>query len=482
MMGVVYRALDPALGRTVALKTVHLAFSIPDAEREMFEKRFQAEARAAAGLSHPGIVVVHDVGRDPATGTLFIALEYLQGRTLAAVAPEGHPLEWREALRITARLAEALHHAHAEGIVHRDVKPANVMILPSGEPKLMDFGIAKVPASQLTSAGEFFGTPSYMSPEQAQGEAVDGRSDLFSLGAVLYQLLTGVRAFDAPNVPAILARVTQKDPPPPSAVAPQLPPDVDSIALRALAKKPQDRYPDGRTFAEDLDDVRSGRPPRHRAGWHPSERPEGTWVSVEPLVENETADLKGTGQPRRQATPEPQTGRLLRLTDRMGKRTFIALGAAAVLAIVAALLAPRPAPPAGGEGASSAVATTTKPSSGGLFRLPFAKEPAHLDIVFEHSLKGGTLKVWIDDDLAFEEALQSRVVKKILSVRIRKGTFRKTLDLPAGEHVIKVQVEGDGYSGSSRIRGSFESGEKRRLEINKGSLPLLKQELELEWS
>src|SRR5262249_12848589 len=146
MMGVVYRATDPALGRTVALKTVRLAFSIPGVDRDTFEKRFLAEARVAAGLSHPGIVVVHDMGRDAATGTLFIALEHLQGRTLAETAPEGQALEWREALRITARLAEALHHAHAQGVVHRDVKPANVMVLPSGEPKIMDFGIAKVPA------------------------------------------------------------------------------------------------------------------------------------------------------------------------------------------------------------------------------------------------------------------------------------------------------------------------------------------------
>ncbi|HEY6552904.1 MAG TPA: serine/threonine-protein kinase, partial [Vicinamibacteria bacterium] len=167
MMGIVYRAHDPDLGRLVALKTIKLAFAIPEGEKAAFEKRFQAEARAAAGLQHPGLVVVHDVGRDAATDTVYIALEYLEGHTLAEVASDGTPMDWRQALRITQKLADALHHAHAKGIVHRDIKPANIMVMASsGQPKVMDFGIAKLPASTLTTAGEFFGTPSFMSPEQ----------------------------------------------------------------------------------------------------------------------------------------------------------------------------------------------------------------------------------------------------------------------------------------------------------------------------
>ncbi|PYQ18159.1 MAG: cag pathogenicity island protein Cag6, partial [Acidobacteria bacterium] len=263
MMGVVYEALDPALGRRLALKTIRLAFEVPPADRASFEQRFLGEARAAAALQHPGIVVVHDVGRDDASGTLFIALEFLEGRTLAEETAAGKPVEWTRALRLGAQVARALHHAHAEGIVHRDVKPANIMVLASGHAKIMDFGIAKVPASQLTMAGEFFGTPSYMSPEQAGGLPVDPRSDLFSLGCILHQLLTAQRAFHGPTLPTILMRVIHEDPPPPSRLVPGLPAGVDAVVGRALAKDRDRRYPDGKTMAEDIEDVLAGRTPRH---------------------------------------------------------------------------------------------------------------------------------------------------------------------------------------------------------------------------
>ena len=297
MMGVVYRALDPALGRTVALKTVNLLLAVPDEDRPGFEQRFLNEARVAAGLNHPGIVVVHDVGRDPGSDSLYIALEYLEGETLSERVKREGRLEWREALRLTAKVAEALHHAHEKHIVHRDVKPANIMVLPTGQPKLMDFGIAKIPAAQLTSAGEFFGTPSYMSPEQATGEPLDARSDVFSLGSVLYLLLTGVRAFDAPSVPGILARVAKKDPSPPSKLTPGLPPVVDDIVARALAKDSGQRYATARMLAEDIQDVLADRRPRHRATWTPPPPADETLRSATTSPEPATADLRTTAAP-----------------------------------------------------------------------------------------------------------------------------------------------------------------------------------------
>jgi hypothetical protein len=266
-MGVVYQARDPTLNRNVALKTISLAVAVSEKDRETFEARFVQEARAAAGLAHPGIVVVYEVGVDLEAGTLYMALEFLRGKTFEAILSAGQRLEWREVLRATARVADALHHAHAHGIVHRDIKPANIMVLASGEPKIMDFGVAKLEAGELTTGGQVFSSPSYMSPEQADGTKLDGRSDLFSLGAVVCELLSGKKAFPGPGVPTILRRVSREDPAPPSTVVPALPRAVDAIVARALAKDPSARYPSGKALAEDIEDILADRPPRHLAGF-----------------------------------------------------------------------------------------------------------------------------------------------------------------------------------------------------------------------
>jgi serine/threonine protein kinase len=301
-MGVVYEAEDPALGRRVAVKTIQVPLAASKREREDYEKRFLAEARIAARLSHAGIVVVHDVGRDAEHDILYIALEHLQGRTLAEVAADG-PLDWRETLRIVGRLAEAVRYAHAQGVVHRDIKPANIMLVASGEPKIMDFGIAKLEAGQLTSTGQFFGTPLYMSPEQALGQPVDGRTDLFSLGSVAYLLLSGRPPFEAANVPGILSRVAYQHPKPLEDIVPGLPDDVDYVVTRAMTKSPSDRYPDGKTMAEDIDDILAGRPPRHRGGWTPPPVGTGTVASARgddlPELALDPVDERRPRRPRR---------------------------------------------------------------------------------------------------------------------------------------------------------------------------------------
>jgi hypothetical protein len=277
MMGVVYEARDSLLDRVVALKTIHLAFNVSEEERKSFEARFLTEARSAARLSHPGIVVVHDVGRDEDSGMLFMALEYVEGRPLSALYGAGAPMDWRAALRIVGRVARALHHAHQAGVVHRDIKPANIMVADSGEPKVMDFGLAKLQTSQLelTSSGQFFGTPLYMSPEQALGKPLDGRSDLFSLGSVSYALVTGQAPFVGDNIPQIFLKVAGENPVPPSLLNSDLPPGVDEVMVRAMAKEPVDRYPDGGTLAQDVEDVLAGRLPRNRVAVPAAEAPGG---------------------------------------------------------------------------------------------------------------------------------------------------------------------------------------------------------------
>ncbi len=446
MMGVVYEALDPALGRRLALKTIRLAFEVPVEERESFEKRFLGEARAAGALQHPGIVVVHDVGRDEATGTLYIALELLEGRTLGEETARGKAMEWPRALRLTAQVAEALHHAHGQGIVHRDIKPTNIMVLASGQTKLMDFGIAKLPASQLTVAGEFFGTPSYMSPEQAGASAVDARSDLFSLGCVLHQLLTGRRAFDGDTLPVILMRVMKEDPPPPSHLVEGIPPGVDAIVARMLAKDPGGRYPDGRSVGEDIEDVLAGREPRH------APIPVAPAGDATRTSEDILAPATGTAVlPRDGARPSRRRRLLLAFVG----LAFLALG------FLAALFVPWRGHPA----------VLTVPSL-----VPAA---GAVEIDFEHNLKSGTLKIWIDEDVVLEEPLQGRVTQKVLSFSRYKGALTQGLDVAPGEHVVRVQVQGDGFSGSQRIRGTFESGVKRRLRVEVSGL--IKRELTLYW-
>jgi tRNA A-37 threonylcarbamoyl transferase component Bud32 len=466
MMGIVYRANDPDLGRLVALKTIKLAFSIPEGEKAAFEKRFLAEARAAAGLQHPGIVVVHDVGRDAASGTVYIALEYLEGQTLAEVTSDGTPMNWRQALRITEKLAEALHHAHAKGIVHRDIKPANIMIMASsGYPKVMDFGIAKLPASTLTTAGEFFGTPSFMSPEQAGGQpALDGRSDLFSLGCVLYQLITGKRAFDGGTLPAILMRVMKDDPVVPSQAVRGLPPALDVLIGKALAKDKAHRYQTGQQMAEDIQDILAERVPRHA-----SVGSEITAVA-EKTYQGDTAPGHATGRLSEVLSAAAGTS-VLRSGARPGLRRrhillLAAVGAGALLVI-------------GGSAAYLFIPRGGQPAPFALPTLPPVIAPARLEISLVHSLESGSLQVWVDDAVVLEKSFDGRVTKKVLNFKLYKGSVNGKIDVEPGDRTVRVQVTGEGYSGSKRIRGGFGSGMTRILRAEVTAWP--KRELQVSW-
>jgi eukaryotic-like serine/threonine-protein kinase len=269
-MGVVYEAQDTVLARTVAVKTIDLAFAPGEAAGSEFEQRFFTEARVAARLSHPGIVVCHDVGKDPASGKLFIVFEYLKGRTLAERAAEG-PMDWPDALQVVVQVARAIHHAHEHGVVHRDLKPANIMLLDPGisgafaagaeaAVKIMDFGVARLESlgQRLTRTGQSFGSPLYMSPEQAIGDREpDARSDIYSLGAVLYFLLTGRTPFEDENPMKVLIAHAHEAPPPPSQHNGEVPDDVELVIMACLQKSPDDRYQSAAELAaaiEECDD------------------------------------------------------------------------------------------------------------------------------------------------------------------------------------------------------------------------------------
>jgi serine/threonine protein kinase len=238
------KARDKIIGRTVAIKTlVHSFGAAPQ------QKQFLREAQIVGQLSHPAIVNLFDVGVEE-TGIAYLVMEYVNGRTLQQVLSES-PIPWPRACSWAADLATALGRAHHAGIIHGDVKPANIMITEEGEVKLSDFGIARF-ATQVSGSGRIMGTPAYLSPEQIMGEPHSTRSDLFSLGIVLYQMLTGVPAFDGSSVAAVCAQILTTDPVPPSRRNPALPPGLDHIVMRCLAKKVEDRYPSGDALAASL--------------------------------------------------------------------------------------------------------------------------------------------------------------------------------------------------------------------------------------
>jgi eukaryotic-like serine/threonine-protein kinase len=261
-MGVVYEAHDPALDRTVALKTVLLTGDA--SERATYEARFMQEARAAGRLSHPAVITIYDVGRE---GELaWIAMERLHGVDLREQLGKARPPA-KAALTIVIQVAEGLAYAHQTGVVHRDIKPANIMLLRGGRAKIMDFGIARLHASDIkTQTGVVLGTPKYMSPEQLAGRPLDHRSDIFSLGAVLYEMLTGQPPFTGADVSQLMHNIANTPHVAPTRLAPGLPAVLDLVLARALEKEPEQRYQHAEEFVADLQSALSELPARAAPG------------------------------------------------------------------------------------------------------------------------------------------------------------------------------------------------------------------------
>ncbi len=478
-MGVVYEAVDPALGRPVALKMIEVAHGAAAEDRALFEERFFREARIAAGLSHPGILTVHDVGRDDETGQLFMALEYLKGRTLAEVLVHDGPLPWREAMRVVARLAEALHYAHSKGVVHRDVKPANVMLLPGGAPKLLDFGIAQAGTGRpwLTAGGHSFGTPLYMPPEQARGESVDGRGDLFSLGAVAYALLSGRLAFVGRNLADIVHRVLYSQPLPPSEVVPGVPVTVDRVIARALAKSKDERYANGAQMAAEIEELLAARDPGAEHALEaliPDPRPPAAPTPTRPFLPQATITT-----PREPWQDPPAKKRAFRWE----------LATMLVVAAVTTSGAARPGQPGTAPNeplASVSRSADSSPSAPSALPSPSPTPPpaaaaaqtARLLVNLEHPLKDGTLRIWLDGAPLLRAELRGGS-KSIVGLRLSKGGLERALDVPAGRHAVRVRMVWDDSEKTETTFGTFAPGSTRRLEIRLGRLF---KNLSLDWS
>jgi tRNA A-37 threonylcarbamoyl transferase component Bud32 len=247
-MGVVYKAFDPWIERVVALKTIRKEL-FTDGQQADLIGRFKNEAQAAGRLNHPNIVMVFDYGED--ADSAYIAMEFVEGTPLDTLLVADRPTALPRVMAWMGDLLQGLDYAHSRGVIHRDIKPANLLITSAAQVKISDFGIARIESSTLTQAGSMIGTPSYMSPEQFRGDAIDGRSDVFSAGIVLYQLLTGARPFSG-SAAIVMQGILNDHPPPPSRVTPGLGTRFDRLLATAMAKAPADRYTSARAFHEAL--------------------------------------------------------------------------------------------------------------------------------------------------------------------------------------------------------------------------------------
>lgn len=252
-MGIVYKGRDTAIDRIVAIKSIKLQETVSASDEDLSTKRFYQEARIAGHLSHPNITTIYDVGENE--GIHYIVMEYIDGEPLTKVILEKN-LAFREKLNIIILTARALHFAHQRGVVHRDIKPENIMLLNDFQVKIMDFGIAKFDSKDAllqTQPGLILGTPSYMSPEQLSGEQLDRQTDLFSLGVLSYELLTGTRPFLAENLTALLKKILYENPIPPRKINSSVPKEIEKMVLKTIEKKKELRYQTASEYADDVE-------------------------------------------------------------------------------------------------------------------------------------------------------------------------------------------------------------------------------------
>jgi serine/threonine-protein kinase len=336
-MGVVYKARDPSMDRIVAVKTI-AGVGLAGAEAGEYRERFEREARAAGRFAHAGIVTIHDVGVHE--GTPFIVMEFVAGRSLADALATGERFPVERILDIGKELAEALACAHAHGVVHRDIKPANILLAASGgasrssgqeRAKIADFGVAKLAADGVTATGQLLGTPSFMSPEQFTGSPVDSRTDLFSLGVVLYWMATGEKPFAGDSANAVSYRIVHEAVVPPRRLNPAIPVELERIILKLIEKDPARRYQSGEAAAADLDAIRHARAPAADAL--------ETRLDDRGHVVAHTRELAGAGAPASASTNVAQVTGSTQPVDRsrrldVWQTALLAVLAVAVIALV----------------------------------------------------------------------------------------------------------------------------------------------------
>ena len=497
-MGVVYKARDPQIDRLVALKTVPLRGQDPDAEKE-FRLRFQHEAQAAGRLHHPGIVAIFDVGEESETKDPYIVMEYVAGEALNRVLAREKKLALETALQLTEEVAEALDYAHGQGVTHRDIKPGNILVTRNGRAKIADFGIAKLNLAHFTLPGRVLGTPAYMAPEQLSGEGVDGRSDLFSLGVILYAMVTGHSPFQGDSATTVCFKVANREPVAASALNLNLPGKLDAVIARAMAKNREKRYQRGSEFAEDLRQLRTGGVPGA--------------TTLPQMKPTETARKAGLvrGLKGRPAVGLAYAAKVIRAEFLKSPAKDLMLGVATVVLLLivgvqskllvrthdegesandssrtlaaqsqagggttagVAVNGASPAKAAASAGARIAAAKSAGKDSAGIGAgVHSVKEVvvplSTVELAVRHQFKDATLYVWVDDKLALARLLHGGVQKKLVVFGQVRGVESETLKVPAGKHVLRFRTRTADQTVdlSKTLTAEFVGGADKTLQI-----------------
>ncbi len=454
-MGIVCRGRDPKIDRVVAIKTISLAGLDPEAEAE-YRRRFFTEARAAGRLSHPGIVTIFDVGEEADTRSPYIVMEYVSGESLQTrLSGMEKKLPLETALELAQELAEALDYAHAQGVVHRDIKPANILLTQDGKAKIADFGIAKLNQAHMTLPGQVLGSPAFMAPEQLSGEGVDARSDLFSLGVILYTMLTGHRPFQGNSATTVCFKLVHHQPVSVNIFDSTFPPELAELVSRAIAKNPAERYQTGQEMATALQKLRQG------TGSLSAQR--------NPAAVNSAGNGSMRLQKPLRITPA-RVGRWLRspwsvfapaLVLIAGIAFFVTSRAMGPATLPLNASVPSPAPSA------TVVDRPVTPFHAPL-RMAKASGSTKLRIEITHDFAKAQVTVWSDSRLVYSQTLRGENKTHRLVFRKVQGSESDSVWIPAGKHQVKVRVESpaDAYDYSKTIAATFAPSGENTLQIN----------------
>ena len=433
-MGTVFCAEDPLINRTVAVKVLHASKEMAPDLVQISRERFRREAQAAASIDHPNVIRIYDFGEEAESGEMYIVMEYVAGSSLEAMLKDSDvPRE--SAVRIIGQLAAGLDAAHAKQIIHRDIKPSNILVANNGTAKLADFGITHVASSSLTQDMRALGTPAYTSPEQVNGKSLDSRADLFSLGVLSYEILTGRKPFDGDDPLSIAYAIVHTQPVPISVANPALPKSLDPVLERMLAKDPGDRFASGKEFHEavaaTLADVET---PWRAAPASPSKRPDTRWYwGLAAGAAMLSIVAIGLASSRKEA-PDPGAAKP---AGAQPAEATAATPAKPTAAQAAKPTASQTAKPAATQTAKPAAAQPAKPSASAPAPARMAMPPSRVAVSLSHRIRNGTLVVELDGVPVFNERFTKD--KFAISQTTSWDEFRA----PSGKHELKASVRAE---------------------------------------